>query len=57
MKRTWYEAAARKAGHVKGIRFRMYRRWGMYPIKAYIPHADPQDFKTWKEAYEWVNGV
>jgi hypothetical protein len=55
-----YEIAARQAGKKRGIRFRRYERWGEWPIKAYDQGQDKEnapDFKTWKEAYNWVKGI
>lgn len=52
-----YEIAARQAGKNRGIRFRRYARWGAWSIKAYGPGLDKEnapDFKTWEEAYNWV---
>lgn len=53
------EIAARLAGKKRGIRFRRYARWGAWPIKAYGEGLDKEnapDFKTWKEAYDWIRG-
>lgn len=51
------EIAARQMGQKRGIRFRRYERWGGWPIKAYGDNLDadnPPDFRTWKEAYDWI---
>jgi hypothetical protein len=53
------EIAARTIGNKVGIRFRKYDRWGGWPIKAYgdnLDAANPPDFRTWREAYDWIRG-
>jgi hypothetical protein len=53
------EIAARHLGQRRGIRFRKYDRWGSWPIKAYGPGLagdNAPDFRTWKEAYDWIRG-
>jgi hypothetical protein len=58
--REWHaESESRLIGQDKGVRFRLYRRWGEWPIKAYGFWAGPEgkDFKTWGEALEWIRGL
>lgn len=53
------EIAARAIAKKVGVRFRKYDRWGSWPIKAYGPGLAGEnalDFKTWKEAYDWIRG-
>lgn len=53
------EITARLAGKKRGVRFRRYARWGVWTIKAYGPglKGEAPDFRTWKEALDWVLGL
>lgn len=54
------EIAARQIGQKRGVRFRKYERWKAWSIKAYGNNLDAKnapDFRTWKEAYDWIKGV